>query len=91
MLNAANEIAVDAFLKKKISFLSIHRIVEKTLNKASISDINSIKDVVEVDTESRRIATEFITKYRINFPFFTVPYPFTITLIVFVTTFSFCV
>ena len=42
-----------------------HRIVEKTLNKASISDINSIKDVVEVDTESRRIATEFITKYRI--------------------------
>ncbi len=65
VLNAANEIAVDAFLKKKISFLSIHRIVEKTLNKASISDINSIKDVVEVDTESRRIATEFITKYRI--------------------------
>ena len=37
----------------------------KTLNKASISDINNIKDVVEVDTESRRIATEFITKYRI--------------------------
>ena len=65
VLNAANEIAVDAFLKKKISFLSIHRIVEKTLNKASISDINSIKDVVDVDTESRRIATEFITNYRI--------------------------
>ena len=65
VLNAANEIAVDAFLKKKISFLSIHRIVEKTLNKASISDINSIKDVIEVDTESRKIATEFITNYRI--------------------------
>ena len=65
VLNAANEIAVDAFLKKKISFLSIHRIVEKTLNKASISDINSIKDVVEVDTESRRIATELLTNYRI--------------------------
>ncbi len=65
VLNAANEIAVDAFLKKKISFLSIHRIVEKTLNKASISDINSIKDVVDVDNESRRIATEFITNYRI--------------------------
>ena len=65
ILNAANEIAVDAFLSQKISFLSIHKVVEKTLNKASISDINSIKDVVEVDTESRRIATEFITKYRI--------------------------
>ncbi len=65
VLNAANEIAVDAFLNKKISFLSIHKIVEKTLNKASISDINSIKDVVEIDTESRSIATEFLTNYRI--------------------------
>ena len=65
VLNAANEIAVDAFLNKKISFLSIHKVVEKTLNKASISDINSIKDVVEIDTESRSIATEFLTNYRI--------------------------
>ena len=65
ILNAANEIAVDAFLSQKISFLSIHKVVEKTLNKASISDINSIKDVIEVDTESRKIATEFITNYRI--------------------------
>ena len=65
VLNAANEIAVDAFLKEKISFLSIHRIVEKTLNKASISDINSIKDVLEIDKESREIAEEFITNHRI--------------------------
>ncbi len=65
VLNAANEVAVDAFLSDKISFLLIHKIVEKTLNKASISDINSIKDVIEVDTESRRIAAEFITKYRV--------------------------
>ena len=60
MLNAANEIAVDAFLKKKISFLSIHRVVEKTLNKASISDINSIKDVIEIDQESRKLAKELV-------------------------------
>ncbi|MBD22406.1 MAG: 1-deoxy-D-xylulose-5-phosphate reductoisomerase [Alphaproteobacteria bacterium] len=65
VLNAANEIAVDAFLNRKIAFLSIHKIVEKTLNKASISNINSIKDVVEIDTESRRIAKEFITLHRI--------------------------
>ena len=65
VLNAANEIAVDAFLKDKISFLSIHKIVEKTLNKASISDINSIKDVLEIDKESREIAEEFIKNHRI--------------------------
>ena len=49
----------------QISFLSIPKIVEKTLNKASISSINSIKDVVEIDTESRKIAKEFITLHNI--------------------------
>ena len=64
-MNAANEMAVEAFLNEQISFLSIPKIVEKTLNKASISSINSIKDVVEIDTESRKIAKEFITLHNI--------------------------
>ena len=60
ILNAANEIAVDKFLKEQIEFLSIPKIVEKTLNKSSISFINSIKDVIEVDNESRKIALNII-------------------------------
>ncbi len=60
ILNASNEIAVDAFLNQKISYLSIPKIVEKTLNKASISDINSIKDVIEIDQESRKLAKELV-------------------------------
>ena len=60
ILNAANEIAVDAFLKEKIKFLSIPKVVEKTLNKTSISEINSIKDVIEIDRESRKVATDLI-------------------------------
>ena len=59
-LNAANEVAVDAFLKEKIKFLSIPKVVEKTLNKTSISEINSIKDVIEIDRESRKVATDLI-------------------------------
>ena len=59
-LNAANEIAVDAFLKEKIKFLSIPKVVEKTLNKTSISEINSIKDVIDIDRESRKVATDLI-------------------------------
>jgi len=59
-LNAANEIAVDAFLKEKIKFLSIPKVVEKTLNKTSISEINSIKDVIEIDRESRKVAADLI-------------------------------
>ena len=62
ILNAANEIAVEAFLNEKIKFLSISKVVEKTLNKASISPINSIKDVLDIDNESRLISTELINQ-----------------------------
>ena len=53
------------FLKRKISYLDIHKVVEKTLNKASISDINSIKDVIDIDCESRSIATELINSQKL--------------------------
>ena len=60
ILNAANEIAVDAFLSNKIKYLSIPRLVEKTLNKASFSNINSIKDVLEIDKNTRQMATSMV-------------------------------
>ena len=60
ILNAANEVAVQRFLEKKIKFLSIASVVEKTLNNSSISSINSIKDVIEVDKESRDLANSII-------------------------------
>ncbi|MBF91412.1 MAG: 1-deoxy-D-xylulose-5-phosphate reductoisomerase [Rickettsiales bacterium] len=62
ILNAANEIAVEAFLNEQIKFLSISKVVEKTLNRASISPINSIKDVLDIDNESRLISTELINQ-----------------------------
>ncbi len=60
ILNAANEIAVDAFLNKKINYLSIPKIIEKTLNKTSISNVNSIKDVIEIDLCAREIANDMV-------------------------------
>ena len=60
VLNAANEIAVESFLNNKVKFLSIAKIVEKTLKKSSISSINSIKDVIEIDKESRKLAISVI-------------------------------
>ena len=60
VLNAANEIAVESFLNNKIKFLSIAKIVEKTLEKSSISSINSIQDVIEIDKESRKLAISVI-------------------------------
>ncbi len=62
ILNASNEIAVDAFLNDKIKFLSISKVVEKTLNKSSFSNINSIKDVIDIDRETRMLSQAIINE-----------------------------
>ena len=60
VLNAANEVAVDAFLKKKISFLSITKVVDLTLNKSNICQINSLDDVINEDLEARIVSQKLI-------------------------------
>ena len=60
ILNAANEVAVQRFLEKKIKFLSIVKVVEKTLKNSSTCNINSIKDVIEIDKESRDLTNSII-------------------------------
>ena len=60
ILNAANEIAVEAFLNKKISFLSIPKIVDLTLNKANICKINSLDELLEEDKMARKMANEIL-------------------------------
>ena len=52
--------AVDAFLSNKIKYLSIPKLVEKTLNKASFSYISSIKDVLEIDKDARQTASSMV-------------------------------
>jgi 1-deoxy-D-xylulose-5-phosphate reductoisomerase len=60
VMNAANEIAVNAFLQDKIRFLQIAEIVEKTMAEASFIAKPAIDDYVESDAEARRIATEAV-------------------------------
>ena len=60
ILNASNEIAVGAFLENKISFLSITKIVDLTLNKSNICEITSIEEVLDADIQARKIAEKFI-------------------------------
>ena len=59
-LNAANEVAVEAFLNKKIGFLDISKTIEKTLATAPISNLDTLASVVENDHLSRKIAQSFI-------------------------------
>ena len=59
-LNAANEVAVNAFLKNKIGFLDIPEVVEKTLQEVSCQNLDTLESVVENDQLSRKIAQSFV-------------------------------
>ena len=59
-LNAANEIAVEAFLNKKIRFLDIGTTIEKTLAITPTSSLDTLVSVVENDLLSRQIAQSVI-------------------------------
>ncbi|MEM8800680.1 MAG: 1-deoxy-D-xylulose-5-phosphate reductoisomerase [Pseudomonadota bacterium] len=56
ILNAANEMAVAAFLAEGIGFLDIARIVEHCMEKISFSRLDSLEHVYAVDQEARRVA-----------------------------------
>ena len=60
ILNAANEIAVEAFLANRIGFLDISRTVERTLSRLGTPKPESIEDVVALDALARRTASDLL-------------------------------
>ena len=56
IFNAANEIAVDAFLRNRIGFLDISRIIEDTLNLSNFISTNSVVELLSIDAETRQSA-----------------------------------
>jgi 1-deoxy-D-xylulose-5-phosphate reductoisomerase len=60
ILNAANEVAVEAFLKNKIGFLDIPQIIENCMSKSSFIKKPDLNDYVETDRVVRAKANEFI-------------------------------
>ena len=60
IMNAANEVAVDAFLKGKIGFMQIPEIIESTLEKLPFESKISIESCFEIDKEARRVAGTMI-------------------------------
>jgi 1-deoxy-D-xylulose-5-phosphate reductoisomerase len=60
ILNAANEIAVHAFLERAIGFLDIARIVERTLETLGTTVLSTLDDVHHYDREARRLAGGFV-------------------------------
>jgi len=60
ILNAANEIAVEAFLAEKIGFMAIPEIIQSVLAKSTIEGVSSIEQLVAVDAVARQMAAQQI-------------------------------
>ena len=61
ILNAANEVAVEAFLNHKIGFREIFEVVEHTLKNTYIVDSGSIEMIIKADKSGREIAFEYLS------------------------------
>ena len=63
ILNAANEVVVDAFLKDKVGFLQMSDLIEHTLQKSTFVPNPTLNDFIASDAEARKITTDNI-KYN---------------------------
>lgn len=62
VLNAANEIAVQAFLDDKIGFLQMSHVVENAMKKINFIQTPNYQDYIDCDCETRFIASEHVSK-----------------------------
>lgn len=60
VLNAANEVAVHAFLEKKISFQQIPELIERALGKHTVRSRPELEDIIEVNHETRRYVESLV-------------------------------
>ncbi|KAF1068399.1 MAG: 1-deoxy-D-xylulose 5-phosphate reductoisomerase [Pseudomonas citronellolis] len=63
MLNAANEVAVSAFLERRIRFTEIAVIIDQVLNQEAAAPIESLGAVLEADQRARSAALVWLRKY----------------------------
>ncbi|MBU3620717.1 1-deoxy-D-xylulose-5-phosphate reductoisomerase [Polynucleobacter sp. CS-Odin-A6] len=64
VLNAANEIAVAAFLDSGLPYLQIADVVERTLHTVPTAPADSLETILEVDARARQIANDLINKIK---------------------------
>ena len=62
VLNAANEVAVEAFLERKIRFTDISRLVERVLDRLPPTEVDSLEAVLAADAEARSLACELLSR-----------------------------
>jgi len=64
VLNAANEVAVEAFLEGQIPFTGIPSLIEAVLARADIVSVSKLADVMEADASAREATREWLHAFR---------------------------
>lgn len=64
VMNAADEVAVHAFLREEISFLQIPELIEQSMSKIGFVKATSLADYEAADIEARAISTELVKSFR---------------------------
>lgn len=65
ILNAANEVVVEAFLKDNIGFLQMSEVIEQCMQEISFIEKPQLSDYLETDKHSRIFASELVTKSKV--------------------------
>ena len=60
VLNAANEVAVNAFLENKIGFLNMSDLIDNCLEKINFVKNPTLSDYIETDQKTRRLAKKLL-------------------------------
>jgi 1-deoxy-D-xylulose-5-phosphate reductoisomerase len=60
VLNAANEVAVQAFLDRRLNFTAITTVIDKVLQRLDSSPVKALGDVLDADAAARRVGLELI-------------------------------
>jgi 1-deoxy-D-xylulose-5-phosphate reductoisomerase len=66
ILNAANEIAVHAFLANRLTFLDIPRVIEASLEAADVEPVSSFDDLYEADADARSHASSMVERLSVG-------------------------
>ena len=75
ILNAADEIAVEAFLNGKIAFTAIARVVEETLRRVPGREPSTVGEILEIDRAAREVARDVIGLGQVVFAPRALPAP----------------
>ncbi len=62
LLNAANEVAVEAFLNRRIAFLDIPRLIESVLGEVSRHEVHRLQDLLDADAAARVAAQSWVAR-----------------------------